>query len=84
MIDLRNKNNEKRKICPLIPPMVHTETVGADGKTAASTGIIPIMCFREDCEFFCEIQGMCIHKCEHIAMVHNLETIEDDNEEGVY
>lgn len=87
MIDLRNKmidcvnESQKRKICPVLPPVVVcVERVSECGKTVTDQEIRPIFCFMEHCEFFCEIHGMCMYRCEHLEIVHGLEIAEDEEE----
>ena len=87
MVDLRNKmfgfgnKGPKRKICPVIPPTVRIKMVGEGDKMATISEIAPIVCFGEDCEFFCETHEMCMHKCEHLEIVHGFGVIEEDDEE---
>lgn len=83
MIDLRNERprmdngKQRRKICPALPPLVCTKTVNEGGEMVTKSKIIPIVCFGEDCEMFCEIHGMCVHKCEHLEIIHGIG-IDDD------
>lgn len=71
MIDLRNgivdSGNKvpNRKICPIIPPVMKADE------------IIPVLCFGDDCEHYCEQHAMCMYKCEHIAL-HDAEIIDED------
>ena len=86
MIDLRHKmfapkgKEPGRKICPIIPPIIHTKVVEGCGKTATTTDVIPVICYGEGCEFFCEIHEMCMHKCDHIEMVHGLGFIDEEDD----
>lgn len=86
MIDLRNhmpdnKNKErKRKVCPVMPPVVTTRVVNNGEGTITQSDVLPIICFGEDCEFFCEIHDMCMHMCDHMEMVHGFGLVDDDEE----
>ena len=79
MIDLRNKiidlgnKKQERKVCPVFPPIiVCVQTVNELGKAVTESEIRPIICFRENCEFFCDVHEMCIHRCEHLEMIHEI------------
>jgi len=89
MVDLRNKmfgfrsKGQKRKICPVISPVIYTKIIQDEGgKTVAVPEIAPIVCFGEECEIFCEIHEMCIYKCDHLEIVHGFGIVEDDEEGG--
>lgn len=90
MIALRNEminsgnKDQKKKICPVLPPLVSTKTVNEGGETVTKSEIIPIVCFGEDCEIFCEIHGMCIQKCEHLEIIHGIASPDKtDDTEGM-
>ena len=75
MINLTGELNRasRGKICPLMPPTVYTKVVNDCSGAVTETQAIPIACFGEDCAFFCELHVMCIHKCEHLEMIHGVE-----------
>ena len=63
---IEQKKNQPM-FCHRLPPVVITiQETDQSGNVVNKFQLQPIVCYGPQCSYYCEIEGMCSDKCEHL------------------